>query len=488
MCSVDPHQAGRKGARREMYRLLIADDEPIIREGLMSGIDWEALGFVATASFASGNDIIEYLKNNPADVLLSDIVMRRGSGLDAAEWIASNRPRMCVVLFTGYSDFGMACRAVSCRSVRYLLKKPTQLGEIKETFLNVARELSTRIDDAHAEGLAERLIADLFTIMENDRMSTDGNDVYVVAFLPDRDTAGLNAPEFIIDGSPLRGFTVRQGDRAYVIWRCRPEARTEIERRAEAWLSIALPVGKGEVIGFSDVGELLSRFASDRAGQTQRLQADEWHARIDRAFDDGDWQSLSDVFHEAVRAEAPFNALNLMAEKADLRRSLLLRQRSAVDDGIMHARLIRIAAQPGDRQAYLTWIRDLIDTLAPGEDGDRTFMLTLNRYLEDHVSEGLLLQDVAQALFFSPGYLSRLIKEKTGMNFSEYVLNFKISCARADLTTTAMSISDVGRRIGYYDTRHFARMFRRVTGCTPSQYRRSRRRGTVTDGSDRTDG
>ena len=98
-----------------MYRLLIADDEPIIREGLMSGIDWEALGFVATASFASGNDIIEYLKNNPADVLLSDIVMRRGSGLDAAEWIASNRPRMCVVLFTGYSDFGMACRAVSAQ-------------------------------------------------------------------------------------------------------------------------------------------------------------------------------------------------------------------------------------------------------------------------------------------------------------------------------------------------------------------------------------
>ena len=69
----------------DLCRLLIADDEPIIRGGLKNVIKWEEIGFKVTGIFPSGNDLIHFLMDNPADVILTDISMENGTGLDVAE-------------------------------------------------------------------------------------------------------------------------------------------------------------------------------------------------------------------------------------------------------------------------------------------------------------------------------------------------------------------------------------------------------------------
>ena len=67
-----------------MYKLVIADDEIIIREGLMDLVDWNSLGFEIVESFSDGQEIIEYLEYVLPDLILTDIKMSHVSGLEVA--------------------------------------------------------------------------------------------------------------------------------------------------------------------------------------------------------------------------------------------------------------------------------------------------------------------------------------------------------------------------------------------------------------------
>ena len=64
------------------FSLIIADDEPMIRNGLSSVIDWDALGFKVVGIYADGRDIIAHLKREPVDAVLTDIVMSHVSGVE----------------------------------------------------------------------------------------------------------------------------------------------------------------------------------------------------------------------------------------------------------------------------------------------------------------------------------------------------------------------------------------------------------------------
>ncbi len=95
-----------------MYRIIIADDEPMIRAGLYYRNDWEAMGFEVAALLEDGSDVLEYLKKERVDVLLTDICMYQVSGLQAAAMIREKYPWMKVVLLSGYKEFEYAREAM----------------------------------------------------------------------------------------------------------------------------------------------------------------------------------------------------------------------------------------------------------------------------------------------------------------------------------------------------------------------------------------
>lgn len=126
--------------KMKRYKLVFADDEKMIRDGILSSVDFKALGFDVVGAFENGQQVLDFLSENEADVLFTDVVMDDVSGIDLAEWIYINRPEMSVVLLTGYSDFQTARRAVEYR-VRHIIMKPTNPSEIRHVFLEVVGEM-----------------------------------------------------------------------------------------------------------------------------------------------------------------------------------------------------------------------------------------------------------------------------------------------------------------------------------------------------------
>ncbi len=126
-----------------MYKLLIVDDEDDIREALTEFIDWKSWGYVVSKSVSDAETAIEYICQNPVDVVLTDVRMREKSGIDLAKFVYKNCPEIKVIVLSGYQEFEYAKESVNNNVYRYLLK-PTDIEELKNAFAELRDELKLR--------------------------------------------------------------------------------------------------------------------------------------------------------------------------------------------------------------------------------------------------------------------------------------------------------------------------------------------------------
>ena len=94
-------------------------------------------------------------------------------------------------------------------------------------------------------------------------------------------------------------------------------------------------------------------------------------------------------------------------------------------------------------------------------------------YVLDHISRPITTEELAQALGTNRTYLCRMFREETGETVQDYVTGLKMDEARRLLDTTAKTAAQIGSYLGYSSQSHFQRVFKKVTGVTPGEYRRA---------------
>lgn len=119
--------------------LLIADDEALIREGLLS-MDWKSIGIDEVYSANNGTEVRELLLSAPIDLAIFDIKMPGVSGLELASLIQKQSLDTAVILLTGFSDFAYAQQALRSNVYEYILK-PFHPRELLETVAKVKNRL-----------------------------------------------------------------------------------------------------------------------------------------------------------------------------------------------------------------------------------------------------------------------------------------------------------------------------------------------------------
>ena len=125
------------------YRLIIADDEYFIRQKLKKIIEYEKLELELAGDYENGLQVIEFLKNNHADIVLLDIKMPKYSGLETAQYIHGHCPDTKVIILSGYNVFEYARTTLRSGVFDYLLKpvEPSALNSTLEKCIAAINEI-----------------------------------------------------------------------------------------------------------------------------------------------------------------------------------------------------------------------------------------------------------------------------------------------------------------------------------------------------------
>ncbi|OXM84573.1 helix-turn-helix domain-containing protein [Paenibacillus rigui] len=97
----------------------------------------------------------------------------------------------------------------------------------------------------------------------------------------------------------------------------------------------------------------------------------------------------------------------------------------------------------------------------------------VKEYVSTHYNEPITLADLAARFFISPYYLSQFFKQKTGDTYVNFLTQIRIGKAKELLEKTDLKVYEICQLVGYSDTQHFARLFEKLTGCKPREYRKN---------------
>lgn len=106
------------------------------------------------------------------------------------------------------------------------------------------------------------------------------------------------------------------------------------------------------------------------------------------------------------------------------------------------------------------------------------------RYIHDHYMDTISLNSMSDTLGISTAYFSRLFREQTGVNFKEYLTQYRMKNAKRALQTTQKDIKHIAHDVGYPSATQFSRAFKNVEGMTPTEFRLTTNRSDRSDDSE----
>ncbi len=123
-----------------MIKVVIIDDEEIIREGLRKIIDWNSMNCEIIGEAEDGEDGLELINSLQPDIIVTDIRMSSKSGLEMISEIKSIKEDCRIIILTGFRDFEYAREALKLGAFRYLLK-PSKVDEITQAIKDALKEI-----------------------------------------------------------------------------------------------------------------------------------------------------------------------------------------------------------------------------------------------------------------------------------------------------------------------------------------------------------
>ena len=137
----------------KLLKLVIVDDEPILLEGLLKTYDWVGMGFEVVGSAKDGNQAIQVIKDKKPNVVLTDIRMKKVSGLQVMEEIEKEKINCLFVVLSAYRDFEYAKQACDLGAFAYLLK-PINDDELRQTMCEAYEFCMGRIQNEEFQHLS----------------------------------------------------------------------------------------------------------------------------------------------------------------------------------------------------------------------------------------------------------------------------------------------------------------------------------------------
>ncbi len=147
------------------YKIVIADDEPLVTVGLQSMVDWESLDLSIAGVARNGDQLMKLIEETSPDIVITDIRMPLRSGLDVMEECAKRFGRRPLfIVLTSHEEYSYAKRAIECQAVSYLVKLELSTESLLEALRRSVSILEESRASAGPEGEDMRPFVDKFLV------------------------------------------------------------------------------------------------------------------------------------------------------------------------------------------------------------------------------------------------------------------------------------------------------------------------------------
>ncbi|KEZ52460.1 response regulator [Metabacillus indicus] len=462
-----------------MIRVLIADDEKIVRMGLVSCMPWAEFGMVVAGEANNGENALRFMETNEIDLLFTDLSMPVMSGIELMREVTLRFPHVKIVVLTLHQDFEYIQEALRLGAIDYVSK--TQLE--KENFHDVLGRISEIMKKKELTGLA---------ISKESLVKKSGLVLYCMK------SAGEPADyDFPLKGAAETDFGV---------WYWNDYTQQDLAGLTE-WAKNRMTAGESWAVvcisGFEKMDkrqwlQLIRSYKKMDLFYTFDPSNPYIYVRADTISLDNETSlyKLDDVKEKWLTGDWINNEEYFMLLKEELKGLRLPPIRltrmiySMTDE--WNRIYKEILPQPIETDDFLTswhqleeWlsqvrvmIKGISDTPAFSaeiQESIRKALVLMQELLSDSLSAG----DVARLVNMSSSYFSICFKEIVGKTYSEHLRDLRMKRAKELVRTTSKPIHWIAEQVGYQDEKYFSRLFRDQTGCLPSEYRQRNRRVKV---------
>jgi len=510
-------------------KIMIVDDEVIIRTGLCTVIDWKELGLDLLPPAESAEEALERIPLEKPHILLTDIRMSGMDGIELARKVGELLPDTEIIILTGYDDFGYAQQALREGVTDYLLKT-SRPEEIIKAAMKAKQNVMDKwelIKQDHRQQAAlrhqwlERLLQG--SLQEDPVAQSQLCEWFQRSHINREPDSGCAAAMQVLliaasgwGEAPFTGLLqgavenilvellpcVSLLHKDYLLLIVRHEAGLSDEeglkralKRVTDTLKCSAFAALGHVVSSEEQLQDSYRVAKEVFSYQGLLGTHGVFTQADIEARGGSRSVCSD------KEEAELTALLMSDNATELRHWVNHKVRVQLEDA---------AATPQTVQGYLQslmiaghrWLErarsSQAATEAPpvitleGRPEDEVFKVLLtvmssfhqglehNRYayvhkavayIRDNLDQAISLQQVAGFVHVNPNHFSEVFKRETGYTYIEFVTKERMKRAIEILQSTQAKVSDVARMVGYEDIKYFTQQFKKHTGRTPSEFR-----------------
>ena len=519
---MDMHAPTEKYPRieEELYKILLVDDEEVVRHGLKYFIDWKSFGFRIANDVGSSAEALELLASNHYDVLLTDIQMPGQNGLELIERIRRMDSAAKILIISGYDSFEYAVAAIRCGVEDYLLK-PFSRERVEDVFRKLYQKL--RLEHAHRVNEQMAVSYFLYHLVQNDYVSNerimDIENALGVVF---------PSPMLLVNFcfADFQRYTAErmQSDSRRLFLRLhealRPGFDTEFEliscRIGNNCLLVLPEIGQRKLenllrplldsmcgacrVGISEsvenlwelsaaycqtieilhgVDAQISFYCSGRpVAVTPNSRLLVCQNKLIQVMENGCQKRLEEMtgqIFELLGSQSVnfiynwcLNSIYAIIEYFDIEKEKA---------GKINFQFFYETSERGDllrllQSFYEEQLKEILRLLQRlTNDPNKQLIEQACRMIEENYADSsFYLNVVAEKCGISYGYLSTIFKQITHENFMDHLLRVRMQNAKRLLTEEPCRIYEVAEKTGYNSSRYFTLTFRKYFGMTPSEY------------------
>ncbi|WP_127493361.1 response regulator transcription factor [Paenibacillus glycanilyticus] len=498
--------------------IIVVDDEERIRLGLCKLIEQAGENYVIIGSYGSGQELLDEIEHLEPDLIITDIKMPQMTGIQLISKVTGMRKKAKFAVLSGFNDFEYVREALRYEVKDYLLK-PVNLDELNRMLAKVEAEVRQENNRRRLESedlvslllfaddrqLPALLKEEVSGELDRSRLFAEHYAVLLIGGDPaitdehlEKWTGDWQRERKIVRNESLRQaviIAIGQNDHANTV---RDLAVTLLQR---------LPGFTKAKIGYSSVFS-----GSSRLGQAYR----EASAAFQQAWYNNELRGCSGVSNQTAHKEERYRLLriidkevlpalqvcdvalasrafeNWLTECAQYRfhwdelREVCSDMHVLISEEIKQRldRQLSVGGEPGkniapesfeDWRAFAAQLRsdmsDRFHTLEQGRSENKA-VETIKAYLQKHYTEEIELQRLADLVYLTPSYLSKLFKTETGETITDYLTSERIEQAKRLLRDEyGLKTYMIGEMVGYADPAYFTKVFKKMTGKTPKEYR-----------------